>query len=353
MRILVTGHNGYIGCIMVPMLQAAGHEVVGLDSYFFGNDCTLGAGVPDIHALAKDVRDLRPRNLEGIDAIIHLAGLSNDTLGDLDPEWTYDINHAASVRLAEMAKEVGVPLFLQSSSCSMYGAAGEAWLTEEARFNPVTPYAVSKVRVEEDVSRLADESFSPVFLRNATAYGVSPRLRADLVLNNLVGWAYTTGRVLIMSDGTPWRPVVHIEDISRAFVAVLSAPRELVHNQAFNVGITEENYQVKELAEIVQETVPGCHIEYAEGSGPDPRCYRVDCGKLARTLPDFNPEWNARRGAEELYAAYKEARLTLEEFQGSRYLRVKHIKDLLRVGSLNDTLRWTGPAEIRDGSALI
>lgn len=344
MRILVTGHNGYIGSIMVPMLQAAGHEVVGQDSYLYGDDCTFGEGVPDIPALAKDVRDLQTADLEGFDAIIHLAGLSNDPLGDLNPEWTYDINHVATVNLAKMAKDVGVQLFLQSSSCSMYGASGDKMLTEEADFNPVTPYAVSKVRVENDVSRMADESFSPVFLRNATAYGVSPRLRADLVLNNLVGWAYTTGRVLIMSDGTPWRPIVHIEDISRAFLAMLRAPRELVHNQAFNVGITEENYQVRDLAEIVRETVPGCHVEYAEDGGPDPRCYRVDCGKLARTVPDFKPQWNARRGAEELYAAYKRVGLTLEEFQGPRYMRVKHIKDLLNVGSLDGTLRWTDPA---------
>ena len=340
MRILVTGHNGYIGSVMAPLLLEEGHDVEGVDSYFYGEDCTFGKGPPVIPALTKDVRDLQASDLDGFDAVIHLAALSNDSIGDLNPDWTYAINHAASVRLARLAKKAGVGLFLFSSSCSLYGVARETMLTEEAEFNPVTPYAASKVMVERDVSKLADDNFSPVFLRNATAYGVSPRLRCDLVLNNLVGWALCTGSIMIMSDGTPWRPIVHIEDISRAFLAVLGAPRNLVHNQAFNVGSTNENYRVRDLAEIVKDLVPDCRIEYAEGAGPDPRSYRVDCSKLARTLPDFQPKWDARLGAAELCQAYERIGMTMEEFQGSRYNRVIRIKDLLATGHLDDTLRW-------------
>ena len=246
----------------------------------------------------------------------------------------------ASVHLASLSKKVGIPRFIFSSSCSNYGAAGDKMLNEESALNPVTPYAVAKVQVEQDVAKLADQNFSPTYLRNATAYGVSPRIRFDLVLNNLVAWAYTTGLVYIKSDGTPWRPIVHIEDISRAFIAVLHAPRDRVHNQAFNVGINSENYQIRELADIVKETVPGCKIEYAKDGGPDIRCYRVDCSKLGQTLPEFKPAWNARKGAQELYDAYKERGLTLEEFEGPKYQRIGHVKYLLSHGLLNDSLRW-------------
>lgn len=341
MKVLVTGHNGYIGTVMVPMIQTAGHQVIGLDNYLF-EGCTFGNGIPDILSLRMDDRDVRASDLEGFDAIIHLAALSNDPLGDLNPECTYDINHLASVRLAKLAKEAGVPRFLFSSSCSLYGVAGEDMLRENAAFNPITPYGVSKVRVEEDVSKLAGERFSPTFLRNATAYGVSPRLRADLVVNDLVGFAYTTSEILIKSDGTPWRPLVHVEDISRAFLAVLHAPRELIHNQAFNVGRTEENYQICDVAEMVKDIVPGSRVKYAEGGGPDLRCYRVDCSKLAKTLPEFQPQWTVRRGIEELYAAYKRYDLTLEEFLGTRYVRIKHIRKLQSQGRLDETLRWIG-----------
>jgi len=342
MRVLVTGHNGYIGAVLGPMLIAAGHDVIGLDSDLF-EQCTFGDDAPAIPALRKDIRDVEAADLEGFDAILHLAGLSNDPLGDLNPTLTYKINHLASVHLAHLAKEVGVKRFIFSSSCSNYGAAGENLINEEAAFNPVTPYGISKVRVEQDLATFADAEFSPTFLRNATAYGVSPRLRFDLVLNNLVAWAFTTGRVYLKSDGTPWRPIVHIEDIARAFVAVLEAPRELVHNQAFNVGRTEENYRVRELAEIVAETVPGCRIEYARDAGPDKRCYRVDCTKIAQTLPAFKPQWDARRGAQELYVAYQRIKLTLEEFEGPRYQRIGHIKKLLHEGSLDESLRWRTP----------
>jgi nucleoside-diphosphate-sugar epimerase len=339
MRVLVTGHLGYIGTVMAPMLLAEGYDVVGLDSDLY-RDCTFGDGLKGVPEIKKDIRDVEASDLEGFDAVIHLAGLSNDPLGNLNPALTYEINHVASVRLAQLAKDVGVQRFVFSSSCSNYGAGGENLLNEEAAFNPVTPYGISKVLVERDVAKLADSNFSPTFLRNATAYGVSPRLRFDLVLNNLVAWAFTTGQVYIKSDGTPWRPIVHIEDISRAFIAVLRAPRELVHNQAFNVGRNEDNYRIRELAEIVKESVPGCTIEYAKDAGPDKRCYRVDSNKLVRTLPEFKPQWNARRGAQQLHEAYKNIGLRLEDFEGPRYKRIDHIKNLISDGRLDETLRW-------------
>lgn len=341
MRLLVTGHRGYIGTVLAPALLAEGHDVVGLDTDLF-ESCTFGdAPSINIPTLTKDIRDVTLKDLQGFDAVIHLAGLSNDPLGDLNPRLTYDINWIASVRLASLAKEAGVSRFLFSSSCSTYGAAGDNLLTEEAEFNPVTAYGDSKVLVERDVAELADENFSPTFLRNATAYGVSPRLRFDLVLNNLVAWAYTTGRVYIKSDGTPWRPIVHIEDISRAFVAVLHAPREVVHNEAFNVGRTSENYRISELASIVHETVPDCVIEYAPDAGPDKRCYQVNCDKLSRMVPGFKPVWDARRGARQLLDAYRQHGLELNEFEGPRYKRVDHIRQLMASERLDSRLRWT------------
>jgi nucleoside-diphosphate-sugar epimerase len=339
MRVLVTGHKGYIGCVLVPLFQAAGHEVVGLDSDYF-SDCTFGPDTAPVTEIHKDIRDVQLSDVAGFDAIIHLAGLSNDPLGDLDPELTYEINHRASVKLARLARDAGVPRFLFSSSCSSYGAGGSDMLTEESPFNPVTPYAVSKIRTEEDVSKLADSDFSPTFLRNATAYGVSARLRGDLVVNNLTGWAVTTGEVLIKSDGSPLRPVVHIEDISRAFLAIMEAPRELVHNEAFNVGRTTENYRIRELADMVEVIVPGSKVTYAAGASPDKRNYRVDCGKIARVLPSFQPQWTARRGIEELYEAYKRQDLSVEEFTGPRYSRIDHIKNLQSAGRISPALRW-------------
>lgn len=339
MRVLLTGHRGYIGTVMGPLLAAAGHEVMGFDSDLF-EACTFGSAPLDLPSIRKDLRDIRRSDLGGFDAVIHLAGLSNDPLGNLNPGLTYEINHVASVRLAQIAKEAGVARFLFSSSCSTYGAAGDKILNEEAEFNPVTPYGRSKVLVEQDVALLADDDFSPTFLRNATAYGVSPRLRFDLVLNNLVAWAFTTGRVYIKSDGTPWRPIVHIEDISRAFLAALEAPREVIHNRAFNVGLSEENYQVRCLAEIVRETVPGCSIEYAPDAGPDTRCYRVDFSLIRQALPSFQPQWNARRGAKELYNLYRRVGLRLEDFEGPRFKRIDHIQKLLTTGRLDSTLRW-------------
>jgi nucleoside-diphosphate-sugar epimerase len=339
MRVLVTGHYGYIGVVMAPFLALAGHEVVGLDSNLF-EQCTFGEALQEFPCIKKDLRDIELADLEGFDAVVHLAGLSNDPLGNLNPDLTFEINHRASVRLARLAKNAGVKRFLFSSSCSIYGAAGDRILDETAAFNPVTPYGHSKVLVEQDVAPLADDHFTPTFLRNATAYGVSQRLRFDLVLNNLVAWAFTTGRVYIKSDGTPWRPIVHIEDICRACLAILEAPRERVRNLALNVGRSEENYQVRDLARIVQETVPGCKIEYAPDAGPDTRCYRVDFSRIKHVLPGFQPQWNARRGAQELYEAYKRVGLKVEDFEGPRYKRIDHIQKLLAAARLDATLRW-------------
>jgi nucleoside-diphosphate-sugar epimerase len=337
-RVLVTGHNGYIGTVLVPMLQNAGHDVVGLDNYLYEN-CTFGDDVPDVPSLRMDVRDVTVSQLDGFDAVMHLAAISNDPVGDLNPDTTYDINHRAASRLAAEAKQAGVERFIFSSSCSLYGRAGDEFLDEGAGFNPVTPYGHSKVLAEDDMRALADDDFSPVYLRNATAYGVSARLRGDLVVNNLVGFAVTTGEVLIKSDGTPWRPLVHIEDISRAFLAVLHAPREVVHNEAFNVGDTRENYRVSEVGAIVEEVVPGSRVEYAADGGPDARCYRVNCDKLPALVPEFRCEWTVRRGVEELYDAYLRQSLTLEEFESPRFLRLKHVRALQEAGELDASLR--------------
>lgn len=344
MRVLVTGHKGYIGVVLMPMLLAAGHEAVGVDSDLYER-CTFGDALPATATIRKDIRDLEIADLEGFDAVLHLAALSNDPLGNLNPNLTYDINHHASVRLARLAKAVGIQRFLFSSSCSTYGAAGDEMLTEEAAFNPVTPYGHSKVLVEQEVAALADDDFSPTYLRNATAYGVSPRHRFDIVLNNLMAWAYTTGRILIKSDGMAWRPIVHIEDIGRAFLAALEAPRAAVHNQAFNVGRNSENYRIRELAEIVKAVAPHCEIEYAKDGEPDKRTYRVDFRKIEQQLPTFQPQWSARRGAEELLAAYQQIGLTVDEFEGPRYKRIDHIRHLLRTNLLDGELRWRQPVK--------
>jgi nucleoside-diphosphate-sugar epimerase len=345
MRVLITGHNGYIGSVLAPMVKAAGHEVVGLDTFLFEGG-TFGNYGPRIECMRMDLRDIQASDLGGFDAVMHLAALSNDPVSDLNPQVTYDINHLASVRLAALAKEAGVKRLIFASSCSLYGVSGDTMLDESAAMNPITAYGVSKVLFEQDVAKLADDDFSPTYLRNATAYGVSPRLRADVVVNNLVGVAFTTGEVLIQSDGTPWRPLVHIEDIARAFIAVLHAPRNLIHNEAFNVGRSEENYRVRDLGALVEQVIPGSKVRYAEGGGPDPRCYRVDCGKIMRTLPEYRPEWTVRKGMEQLREAFQRYGLTRDELMGDRYFRIKRLRALQAAGSLDDSLRWTSASDL-------
>jgi nucleoside-diphosphate-sugar epimerase len=345
MRILLTGHDGYIGHVLTPMLLDRGHDVTGLDSCLYeGCGFATGKELP-VPVIRKDVREIELDDLRGFDAVAHLAGISNDPLGDLAPQTTYSINHEASVRLARLAKQAGVQRFVFSSSCSNYGAAGNDYLDESAGFNPVTPYAESKVWTERDVAPMADESFSPTFLRSATAFGVSTRLRGDLVVNNLVGYAVTTGQVLIQSDGTPWRPLVHIEDISRAFLAALEAPRELVHNEAFNVGSSTENYRIRAIAEIIEQIVPGARASFAAGGGPDKRSYQVDCSKIQRVLKGFTPRWTVPAGVKEHYEAYTAKGLTFEEFTGPRYMRIKRVQELQTAGRVDEDLRWLAGVE--------
>jgi nucleoside-diphosphate-sugar epimerase len=326
MKVLVTGHRGYIGVEMVPVLRQAGHEVVGLDAGYY-DECDFRAPPDDVPNLNVDLRDITPEPLRGFDAVIHLAALSNDPLGNLNPGLTYDINLHASVKLAQAAKDAGVSRFLFSSSCSLYGAGGSGFLDENAAFNPVTAYGESKVRVEQEAAKLASSAFSPVYLRNATAYGISRRLRADIVVNNLVGHALTTGKVLLQSDGTPWRPLVHIRDIIHAFETMLTAPKELIHNQAFNVGRTSENFQIRDVANMVAEIVPNCAVSFAVGASADARDYRVDFSKIER-LPGFHPTWTLRKGIEEMYRAYRDGEMTAEEFLGPRYYRLRTVQGL-------------------------
>ena len=340
MKVLITGHDGYIGSVMAPVLQAAGHEVVGVDTYFYSDERYEARrhGFLNLH---KDVRDFVPEDFEGFDAVVHLAALSNDPLGELNPELTHEINYQASLQMAKLAKEAGVQRCLFASTCSVYGVANQEELaTEESPLQPLSAYAVSKIRSEEGLAKLADDGFSPVYLRMATVYGWSPRFRSDLVLNNLACWAQVSGEIRILSDGTPWRPAVHVGDVANAYAAALAAPREAIHNQAFNVGVNEENYQVRDLAAIVHEAFPGSQVTYAEGGRPDPRSYRVDFGKIQRCIPAFKPVWNARRGAEELRSAFESAGLRQEDVAGPKYVRLAALKALLAEGQLDKNLYW-------------
>lgn len=339
MKVLVTGHDGYIGTVLTPLLKAAGHEVVGLDNQLYVG-CDFG-DVPQVETIAMDVRDVRAEHLDGFDAVIHLAAISNDPIGHLNPDVTYDINHRASVSVAREAKAAGVGRFVFASSCSLYGSAdNDTPLDENAAFNPVTPYGESKVFAERDIKALADDSFSPVFMRNATAYGISPRQRGDLVVPNLTAYAYCTGEVKLQSDGTPWRPLAHIEDISRACIAALAAPRESIHAEAFNVGRNEDNYQIREIAEMVERTVPNSKVTFAEGASPDKRSYRVSFDKITSSLPGFEAKWSVPRGVQEAYEAFRDKELQMDDFLSSRFIRLERVQELITAGQLDaGTLR--------------
>ena len=343
MRVLVTGNNGYIGTVMTQMLLSEGFEVTGLDSDLFegsvfGDDSITG-GIPCISYLRKDVRDVVLSDLRNVDAIFHLCALSNDPLGNLNPEITYEINHKGSVRLAKLAKKVGIQQFVLSSSCSVYGDTKEAVVSEESKVHPITAYAISKVRAEKSISELADSNFYPTFLRSSTAYGLSPMLRFDLVVNNFVAWSFTKGTVLLKSDGTAWRPFVHIQDISRAFISVLKSPLDVVNNQVFNVGKNEENYQIKNVAEIVKKIVPNSEIKYVKGAETDKRSYKVKFDKISQTLTEFKPKWNVSLGAKQLYNAYKKVGLLVEEFEGPKYRRLFNLNNSVKSGILDNNLR--------------
>jgi nucleoside-diphosphate-sugar epimerase len=341
MRVLITGHAGYIGSVMAPLAMAAGHEVVGFDTGFYSG-CDFGPGPEPITELGGDLREVRSEQLRGFDAIVHLAALSNDPLGSIDPEVTYEINFEASVRLALAAKAAQVPRFLFASSCSLYGKAGDAALDETAPLGPITPYAETKAWFERALRPMADDTFSPTYLRNATAHGVSPRLRGDLVVHNLVGSALTTGEVLIKSDGSPWRPLIHVEDIGRAFLAVLEAPRELVHDQAFNVGRDDQNFQVRDIANVVAAAVPGSKVVYAPGGEPDARDYRVDFSKIHSQLPELKIQWDLEESVEDLVAEFRRNDLTLDTLDGPRHTRLRRIEQLRDSGALDQRLRWVG-----------
>jgi nucleoside-diphosphate-sugar epimerase len=339
MKVLVSGDRGYIGSVLVPHLQAAGHQVDGMDIGLYEECDFLGGPSPVSGRPPRDIRDATPDQLLGYDAVICLAALSNDPLGHLNPAVTHAINLHGTVRLAEAAKAAGVPRFVFASSCSLYGAAGSAAVAEDADMYPVTPYGETKALAERELSKLADDTFSPTYLRNATAYGASPRLRLDIVVNNLAGIAVTTGEVRLESDGSPWRPLVHVKDISAAFLAVIEAPLAQIHDEAFNVGRSDDNVQVRHIAELVRDAVPGSSLTFADGAGPDLRNYRVDFSKLGDTFPDLTLEWTVGDGVNELVSAYQRHGLTLEEFQSPAFIRLRRIQQLQALELVDDELR--------------
>jgi nucleoside-diphosphate-sugar epimerase len=342
-EIMVTGHDGFIGSLLVKLLKEKGYQVTGLDTSFFDPECELFHEKEEIKIIKKDIRQINDTDLQGIDAVCHLAALSNDPLGKLNPDLTLEINYKASVRLAKLCKKAGVSKFIYSSSCSLYGKAGDDALTEEAPFNPVTAYAQSKVMTEQAVLPLGNKKFCVTSLRNATAYGISPKLRLDLVVNNLVGWAMVTGEIKILSDGTPWRPIVHAEDIARAFIAVIEAPGERVNRQAFNVGIDSENYRIKEIAEIIGQMIPFCEIVITGEHGPDSRSYRVDFGKIKKQLPEFKPIWNLKKGIHQIHENYHRYKMDDKKFNGRYFIRLQQIQHLLTSGRIDNELYWRQP----------
>lgn len=341
MRVLITGHEGYIGSVMTPTFVDAGHEVVGLDTGYFA-DCNLVSPAEVVPSSRKDIRDLERADVEGFEAVVHLAALSNDPIGNLNDSWTEEINYRASVRLAELAREAGVERFLFSSSCIMYGMSEAAVVDESAPLDPKTEYARSKVRAERAISKLASDSFSPTFLRNGTVYGLSPRMRFDTVFNDLLGRAVATRKVVVYGDGAPWRPVVHVKDLVRAFLAALEAPRETIHNEAFNNGADHLNHQVGELARIAAEAVPGCELEVLDRPGVDQRTYKADFSKWARTFPDCEFEWTPKKGARELREAFEGIALSLADFEDKRFTRLKWLSHLIDSEAVDGELRWTG-----------
>ncbi|MFC1952755.1 NAD-dependent epimerase/dehydratase family protein [Chloroflexota bacterium] len=343
MNVLVTGNNGYVGSILTQLLLERGDQVTGLDTNYYDSCAFNVVQSPKVKQINKDIRKVSGNDLENIDAIIHLAALSNDPLGAFDASLTDDINYLATIKLASAAKEAGIRRFAYASSCSMYGIAGKDALTEESPLSPVTEYAISKVKSEEALSEMANDKFSPVFLRASTAYGIAPMLRCDLVVNNLTGWAYTTDKIRIMSDGTPWRPAIHVEDLGRAYIACMEAPLDVIHNQAFNVGQNKENYRIKDMAEVVKNIVPGCQIEYTYEHGSDSRTYQVNFDKISTVLKEYyKPVWDIEKGVWQLYKGYQAHGLTLEEFTGNRYIRITQLKDLVNEGKLEKDLFWRG-----------
>jgi nucleoside-diphosphate-sugar epimerase len=347
-RVLVTGHNGYIGSVMVPVFLQAGYEVIGYDTGYF-RECTIIPDTCEVPTINKDIRDLSAEDLEGFQAVVHLAALSNDPIGNLRQNWTEEINHQSSVRLAELAKSAGVRRFLFSSSCIMYGMSSAEVVNEESPLDPQTEYARSKVKSERAISSLAAAGFAPVFLRNGTIYGLSPHMRFDTVFNDLMGSAATTGKVIVYSDGKPWRPVIHVKDVARAFLTVFRAPTNTIHNQAFNIGSNDLNYRVIQLAEIAKETVPGCELEVKAQKGADQRTYKADFTKFKSAFPGFEFEWTPRKGADELYSAFRSISLNHAVFVDKRFTRLKWLNYLLETGRLDDSLRWSQPPDRRDG----
>jgi nucleoside-diphosphate-sugar epimerase len=338
MRILATGTNGYVGSVLAQVLGDQGHEVVGVDTGFYA-DAELYPAESNGKTLRKDIRRLETHDFDGVDAVVHLAELSNDPLGQLLPDITFEINHRGTIRMAQLAKSAGVERFVYASSCSVYGVADQDVVDEESPVNPQTAYAECKTLVERDLQPLADGSFSPTFLRFATAYGASPRMRFDVVLNNLCGLAWTTREIKMESDGTPWRPLVHVRDIAASVGSVLEAPREAIHNEVFNVGAPGANFRIRDIAEIVGDVFPGCEITIGATS-PDNRSYRVSFEKIHSVLPELRCEWDPRRGAEELLAVFERVDLTEEEFRSRKFTRLKQIEHLLATGAIDESFFW-------------